>query len=127
MPAKVERVVGTIGIAGPSVLGAIYLQLTEPLADEVTARLLGMRAGESAKSADVNDAIGELCNMISGGFKSTLMDHGMQCAISTPAIIRGTSFSVEAPPDALPEKYFFECGGHRMAVEIHLQLQPTDN
>lgn len=127
MPAAIERVVGTIGLGGESVIGAIYLQLTAPLADQVTGALLGLEPTEKPAVADVNDAIGELCNMISGGLKSALTDHGFPCAISTPAIIRGSSFSVEAPPDALPETFYFDCPQHRMAVEVHLQIQQNNS
>ncbi len=125
MPADVDRVVGTIGLGGNNVAGAVYLQLTVPLADLVTSRLLGMGEGEAPAPQDVNDAIGELCNMVSGGFKSNLMDQGMACAISTPSIIRGTSFTVDASLDAISETFFFDCGPHRLSVIVHLQIQPA--
>lgn len=60
-PATTDRIVGAIGLGGESVSGAIYLQLTAPLADEVTSLLLGMGKDEKPSDADVNDAIGELC------------------------------------------------------------------
>lgn len=122
MPEGVDRVVGTIGLGGPSIAGTIYLQLTAPLAEEVTASLLGLPAGETPVAADVNDAVGELCNMVSGGLKSTLMDHGLPCAISTPTIIRGTSFAVEVLSEAIPTIFYFDCPRHRLAVEVHLQF-----
>ncbi len=84
MPSDVERIVGAIGLGGESVGGAIYLQLTAPLADEITSLLLGLGKDETPTAADVNDAIGELCNMISGGLKSNLANHGFPCAISPP-------------------------------------------
>lgn len=127
MPSDVERIVGAIGLGGESVGGAIYLQLTAPLADEITSLLLGLGKDETPTAADVNDAIGELCNMISGGLKSNLANHGFPCAISPPAIVRGTSFSVEAPPDAVPEIFFFDCPQHRLAVEVHLQVQTNNS
>lgn len=126
LPSDTERVVGTIGIGGESIVGAIYLQLTLPLALQVTSVMLGMSPSESPNASDVNDAVGELCNMVSGSLKSAITDSGFPCAISTPAIIRGTSFSVEAPPDTLPETFYFDCPEHRLAVEVHLQIQSNN-
>ena len=126
-PATTDHIVGAIGLGGESVSGAIYLQLTAPLADEVTSLLLGMGQDEKPSDADVNDAIGELCNMISGGLKSNLANHGFPCAISPPAIVRGTSFSVEAPADAVPEIFLFDYQQHRLTVEVHLQVQTNNS
>jgi chemotaxis protein CheX len=36
----------------------------------------------------VDDAIGELCNMIAGGWKSKLSSHESSCVISVPAVTR---------------------------------------
>jgi chemotaxis protein CheX len=36
----------------------------------------------------VDDAIGELCNMIAGGWKSKLASPDSNCSISTPAVTR---------------------------------------
>jgi hypothetical protein len=46
----------------------------------------------------------------------------VECAVSTPAIIRGTSFDVEPMPDVEREFLVFDCGEERLMVEIHIKL-----
>lgn len=122
-PVTGERVVGALGIAGDFLLGTVYLQMTAPLAEDVTAALLDLEPGGKPAPAEVNDAIGEICNMIGGALKSIMSDHGNPCAISPPSIIRGSAFAIEPMPDAHVETISFDCLGHRLAVEIHLQTQ----
>lgn len=114
-----ERVSGAIGIAGESLTGAVYLHLSLAFATEVAALMLGA----APRPADVNDVVGELCNMIGGKLKSLLADHGAPCAMSPPSIIRGASFAIESMPDARLETYRFDCLTYQLAVEIHLQSQ----
>ena len=119
--AAPDRVSGTIGIAGENVTGAIYVHLTESLAGQAVNALLGNPPEESVGDGDLNDAVGELTNMIGGGFKSALCDAGCACAMSTPSIIRG-AYAVEAPQDLLAEVVHFSCRGQSLAVEIHIKL-----
>jgi chemotaxis protein CheX len=121
--ASGEQISGAIGIAGEELTGAIYLHLSLPLAREITALLLGFGPDEVPAPAEINDLVGEFCNMVGGKFKSTLADHGTHCAMSPPSIIRGSAFAIEAMPDAQMEIFYFDCLTHRLAVEIHLQPQ----
>jgi len=122
-PATTERVVGAIGVGGESVAGSIYLQIPARLADALTCTLLGLPAEELPAPADVNDVVGELCNMVSGSFKSALSNHGNPCAMSPPSIIRGSAFAIESLPGARRETFHFDCLNQRFSLEIHLQLQ----
>ena len=73
--------------------------------------MLGLPPEEVTGETEVNDVVGEATNMLTGGLKSWLCDAGAECAVSTPAIIRGTSFAIEAMPDVARELLVFECGG----------------
>ncbi len=121
-PHFTERVTGSVGFAGETVTGAVYLHLSAPFANRVAAAMLGLPPEENLGQADVNDVVGEATNMLTGGLKSWLCDAGAECAVSTPAIIRGMSFAVEAMPDVARECLVFECGGERVMVEIHIKL-----
>jgi chemotaxis protein CheX len=122
LPHFDERVTGSVGFAGETVTGAVYLHLSAPFANRVAAAMLGLPPAEIPGENDVNDVVGEATNMLTGGLKSWLCDAGASCAVSTPAIIRGISFAVEAMPDVARECLVFECGGERMMVEIHIKL-----
>jgi CheY-specific phosphatase CheX len=117
-----ERVTGSVGFGGESVSGAVYLHMPAALAVRVTATMLGLPPEDITGEAEVNDVVGEMTNMLAGGLKSTLCDLGATCAVSTPAIIRGSSFAIEALPDVRRESMDFDCEAGRVAVEVHIKF-----
>lgn len=122
-PTVTERVSGSVGFAGETINGAVYLHLTPPFAAKATAALLGLPPDEAVGEADVNDAVGEFTNMLTGGLKSWLCDSGAPCAVSTPAIIRGTAFAIEPGPQVQAEALVFDCQGETVTVEIHVKTR----
>jgi chemotaxis protein CheX len=121
MPHFQERVTGNVAFAGEHITGAVYLHLGAPFAIQVAAAMLGL-APEELGDAEVNDVVGEVTNMLTGGLKSWLCDSGSECAVSTPAIIRGSSFAIEPVPDVDREWLVFDCGHDRVVVEIHVKV-----
>jgi CheY-specific phosphatase CheX len=117
-----ERVTGSVGFAGEAVTGAVYLHLSVPLANRGASAMLGLPLEEITNENEVNDVVGEVTNMLTGGLKSWICDASIECAVSTPAIIRGTSFDVEPMPDVERINLIFDCGDDRFAVEIHVKL-----
>jgi chemotaxis protein CheX len=121
-PLDDERVTGAVGFAGESVTGAVYLHLSTPFANRMAAAMLGLPPEEIISDSDANDVVGEISNMLTGGLKSWLCDAGAECALSTPAIIRGRSFAIEHMGDVQRECLIFACGEEKVAVEIHIKL-----
>ena len=122
LPPFGERVSGSVGFAGETVTGAVYLHLSAAFANQVAAAMLGLKPEEITGETEVNDVVGEATNMLTGGLKSWLCDSGADCAVSTPAIIRGTAFDVEPMPDVERECLVFDCGDDRLVVEIHIKF-----
>jgi len=121
VPPFAERVTGCVAFAGDHINGAVYLHLGTPFANQVAAAMLGLGV-EDLGEAEVNDVVGEATNMLTGGLKSWLCDSGSECAVSTPAIIRGSAFVIEASPEVERDWLIFECGPDRIAVEIHVKI-----
>jgi len=121
LPSFKERITGSVGFAGDEVHGAVYLHLPAPFATEVAAAMLGLPPGESCGEAEVNDVVGEVTNMLTGGLKSWLCDAGLPCAVSTPAIIRG-AYDIEPLAEVEREFLVFDCGATRIVVEVHIKL-----
>ena len=117
----VDRVTGSVGFSGENVAGAAYIHMSVVAAAKVASALLGLSAEEVGET-ESNDVVGELCNMITGGLKSGLCDANFPCAMSTPAIIRGKAFHIEAPPDVQRNLLFFDCQGENIAVETHVKF-----
>lgn len=121
VPHFADRVTGAVGFAGDAINGAVYVHFPAPFAGQVGAAMLGL-APEDLGETEVNDVVGEVANMLTGGLKSWLCDNGYECAMSTPAIIRGTSFTIEAVPDVAREWLVFECNQSRIVIEIHIKI-----
>ena len=122
LPVFAGRVTGSVGFAGEHVTGAVYLHLSEPFSKQVAAAMLGITPEEITSENEVNDVVGEATNMITGGLKSWLCDTGADCAVSTPAIIRGTAYTIESMPEVARECLVFACADQRIVVEIHIKL-----
>ena len=122
LPHDQQKVSGSVGFAGENVTGAIYVHFSDTLARRATASMLGLPEAEITGDAEVNDVVGEVANMLTGGLKSWLCDAGAPCAMSTPAIIRGASFCIEPMPDVEREVLIFECSGERVEVELHIKI-----
>jgi CheY-specific phosphatase CheX len=123
MPSGTDRISGTVGFAGETITGGVYLHLTAPFGKQVTATMLGMQLEEVTNDSEVNDVIGEVTNMLGGGLKSWLCDAGAPCSLTTPAVIRGQSFGIT--PSAGVEKILlgFECGTEHGLVEVHVKYR----
>lgn len=118
-----ERITGSVGFVGEKVTGAVYVHLPGALARLAAASMIGIGPEEVEGDEVVNDAVGEMCNMVAGGLKSNLCDAGAPCAVSTPAIIRGSSFQIEALPEVRREVLSFDCQQQRLILEVHIKFQ----
>jgi chemotaxis protein CheX len=120
--ASAPQVIGTVGFIG-DINGLVYLYLNEDFANQCTAQILGMSAFELKTKGDevVNDAIGELTNMVVGSFKNALCDAGYPCKLTIPSILRGRNFCIQSTRLAERRSYRFACGAHRVVTDIILK------
>jgi chemotaxis protein CheX len=79
------RIVARIQFTG-AVDGECLLYASQATASVTAEALLGTPS--EPHDPMVDDAIGELCNMIAGGWKSKLASPDSNCSISTPAVTR---------------------------------------
>ena len=117
-----ERVSGLVGLAGKTITGSLYLHVTAPFAVQSTSAMLGLAPEEITGHAEINDVVAEMTNMLGGGLKSWLCDAGATCALTTPAVIRGSAYAISAKPDVELILFGFECASHRGLVEIHFKF-----
>ena len=80
-----------VGLAG-TYNGLVSLHMPSGLAIRATSCMLGMEVTEI--NDDVNDAMGEIANMIAGSFKQHLSTSGMDIQISTPSVIHGKEYVI---------------------------------
>jgi chemotaxis protein CheX len=114
------HVASAVGFIGKTT-GVIYLYASDTFARQMTCRLLGLEDSDIDGDEMVNDAMGELANMVVGHIKSRLVDRGLACVLTIPSIIRGSSFSIEPVSSAERRVYFFDCDQYRLGVEVMLK------
>ncbi|MDR3581183.1 MAG: chemotaxis protein CheX [Oryzomonas sp.] len=80
-----------VGLAG-NYNGLVSLHMPGNLAIRATRSMLGMDVTEAGD--DVNDALGEIANMIAGSFKQHLSKGGMDIHLSTPSVVYGKEYVI---------------------------------
>jgi len=73
--------------------GTVALNFPIAVAQKSAESMFGLDAGASSDS-ELQDAVGELANMVGGNFKS--LQEGA-CQLSLPSVVRGENFHVSYP------------------------------
>ncbi|HYG33681.1 MAG TPA: response regulator [Clostridia bacterium] len=116
-PEHTEHVVGNIGFAGRAV-GSVCLRLTPTSALLIASRILRVEARSLTSSNEVNDAVGELLNIITGNFKSNLCDAGLDCRLEPPKVTRVPNFSAAPIAGGSVEKMAFRAVPITLFVDV---------
>lgn len=119
-------IAGTVGFIG-GLTGVIYIFMDLPMALKFTGRLLDLTCEEIEAEGHetVNDAIGELTNMIVGAFKNDLSNKGYECRMTIPSILRGSNYTIEPTEDALRRIFKFDCEGSSFVIDILIKEEHT--
>jgi chemotaxis protein CheX len=114
--------IASVGFGG-SASGVVYLCLEDEFAIHVTGRILGLTAPEVRLHGHevMKDAMGEITNMIAGGFKNKLCDLGFPCLLTLPTILRGQHLSVVTLKGMEHHVFPFEVDGHRLIAEVQIK------
>lgn len=88
-----ECLTAMVGLAG-TYNGLVSVHLPWALAMSFTSLMLGMEVTEI--NEDVNDAMGEIANMVAGSFKQHLSKGGSDIQLSTPSVVNGADYFVSS-------------------------------
>jgi chemotaxis protein CheX len=89
-------ITGMVGFAG-TYSGVISIHCPVALALKITSNMLGMDCDEV--NDDLNDAIGEIANMLGGSVKQVLSKGGLDVKLSIPTVISGEDYTVNSLSD----------------------------
>ncbi len=112
-----RHIAGVVGFIG-KLNGVVYIYTTQKFGQRITSILLGLGASEATTGEMVNDAMGEMANMLVGTMKSRLMDRGIACVLTIPSVVRGSHFSVEAISTTEGHVFSYEAEGNRIFVQF---------
>ena len=112
-----QSITGLIGLAG-TYKGVLAIHMPNEVALAVTSSFLGMDVEEI--NADVEDAIGELANMLGGNVKTILSESGRDISLSLPSTISGKEYNFQLASEAAERTIicFAAPTGH-----FHVELQ----
>jgi chemotaxis protein CheX len=79
-----------VGLAG-QYNGLVSLHVSNSLAHRVTGLLLDT---ESPSDEDIEDALGEIANVLAGSFKRHLSENSLDIRLSTPSIVTGKQYVI---------------------------------
>ncbi|MEI6206281.1 MAG: chemotaxis protein CheX [Desulfuromonadales bacterium] len=90
-------ITGMVGFAG-TYSGVISIHCPVSLALIITSSMLGLECDEV--NDDLNDAIGEIANMLGGSVKQVLSKGGLDVKLSIPTVISGEDYTVNSLSDS---------------------------
>jgi chemotaxis protein CheX len=114
---SVEQIVGSVGFTGEAT-GIVYLYAGLDFAKVITSRMLGIEVAEVDQDEMVNDAFGELSNMVVGHVKSRLCDAGLPCTLTIPSIVRGQHLRVKGSAQVERRIIGFRNQENRLLAEV---------
>lgn len=113
-------ITGMVGFAG-TYSGVISIHCPVALALQVTSNMLGMECEEV--NEDLNDAIGEIANMLGGSVKQVLSKGGLDVKLSIPTVISGEDYTVNSLSDNDCIVVPFTIEGHTLLVGLTLKKE----
>jgi chemotaxis protein CheX len=105
--AETESVTAVVGFGG-LLTGACVFRASGSVSRDIAARMTGMEFPDLDDT--VRDAIGEICNILAGTWKSKVPELSSHCDLSVPAVITGRDYKlhVQAPEFTLRHGYRFD-------------------
>ncbi len=113
-------ITGMVGMAG-SYTGTLSIHCPAVLAMKITSNMLGMEVEEVGE--DVNDALGEIANMLGGHVKQVLSKGGLDLNLSIPTVISGETYTIRSIVDDDCVVVPFQCEEDRFLVGLTLRKE----
>jgi chemotaxis protein CheX len=110
-----ESVTAVVGFGG-ALSGACVFKSGSSTARKIAAAMTGMEFDEVDNT--VKDGIGEICNMLAGGWKSKVPNLSAKCGLSVPAVITGRDYNlhVQSPEFRLNHFYRFDDASFEVTI-----------
>jgi chemotaxis protein CheX len=115
--AIIPEITSIVGLAG-SLCGLFSIRCSRATAVKLATRMLGIEPNE--KAGEVMDALGEICNMVAGSFKSRIQGIADTCMLSVPTTISGEDYHVHPLRGGQRYEMFFQCEDCPMQIILHV-------
>lgn len=113
-----QSITGMVGLAGTH-KGVLAVHFPKQVALDVTSSFLGMDVEDI--NEDVQDAIGEIANMLGGNLKTILSDRGKDIHLSLPSTIFGDEYAISSQAEVDQLILSFQAPAGMFYVEVELE------
>lgn len=113
-----NTITGVVGLAGTH-KGVLAVHVPYPVAFAVTGNFLGIEVNEM--NEDVEDAIGEIANMLGGNVKSILSENGRDINLSLPSTVSGKEYGFHTIKGAERVAIVFQSESGVFQVELQIE------
>jgi CheY-specific phosphatase CheX len=112
---------GLVGFAAPGLRGSCEIRLDKPATMAMTSAMMGGMPPEEMDDDTLNDAVGELCNIVTAGWKNRVADLSSDCALSIPSVISGGNYHIQVRTVAVRITRTYSFGGHAVQVALYCE------
>jgi CheY-specific phosphatase CheX len=112
------QITSTVPLAGQRLSGSVHLQLPVAFVAQAVRRLTGPGGAGRDADAVLDDAAGELANMVAGRVAAQLAADGCPCKLGTPSVARSGGWPVENEPGMDYGRTDLICDGHSLSLEV---------
>jgi CheY-specific phosphatase CheX len=109
-----EQITSTVLLEGRQVSGAVHVRLPQAFVAEAIRSLTGLDGAATV----LEDAAGELANMVAGRVAKQLEAHGYPCNLGTPSVSRRAPVPTEPEPRDDHGQADLFCNGHWLSLEL---------
>jgi chemotaxis protein CheX len=113
-----SELIAMVGLTG-DLSGFVSVHCSTEAACRMAAKMLN--ADPQAYNDTARDAVGEVCNMVAGSFKSKLGSAAADCKLSIPFIISGAECVMETNPGGTHVKVPLSFDGSPLVVALDLR------
>ncbi len=118
-PSSAE-LIAMVGLSG-RVAGVVSVHCTAAGAREIATKMLQGPLPEEEAEDTARDAVGEVCNMVAGNFKTRLGTAGDECKLSVPTIIAGAQCSMTPQNQGVHIEVPFQFSGSPLRIVLDLR------
>ncbi len=113
-----------VGLAGV-IRGTCEIRMNRASALSVTSAMFGGAPPADDIENSICDAVGELCNMVAGGWKNRIPCLQSRCSLSIPTVISGDHYHVHPNTPALRMNRNYLFGSHGLKLTLRCEMSPA--
>jgi chemotaxis protein CheX len=111
-----------VGFSG-AMRGSCQVRISSRAAQAIASAMLGGTPIDESDDS-VNDALGELCNMLAGGWKNCIPGLSSECALSPPTVISGRNYRVHMSKPSVKLSRTYRFAGHALHLTLCCEDEP---